>query len=292
LTGFGEALAHGAATIINAIATGKGAAFGVDLWTRAEVSLTGETGVVAGRILSDAEEDDTLIREAVLTVLRHYNLAEQFGADVVTSSNIPIARGLKSSSVAANAIILATVAALGRSTTDLEAINLGVKAALSAKTTITGAFDDACASFFGGVVVTDNLERRILKRFTVDEEYTVLFYVPGKRVYTYMSNVKRMRLIAPQVTIAFREALAGNYWNALTLNGLLYTAALGYDPQPAIEALECGAVASGLSGTGPSTVAVTTPEEAESIFDAWRIRDGEVIRAALNHEKATIIRAE
>jgi shikimate kinase len=292
LTGFGEALAHGAATIINAIATGKGAAFGVDLWTKAEVSLTGETGVVTGRILSDAEEDDTLIREAVLTVLRHYHVAEQFGADVVTSSNIPIARGLKSSSVAANAIILATVAALGRSTTDLGAINLGVKAALSARTTITGAFDDACASFFGGVVVTDNFERRLLRRFTVDEEYTVLFYVPGKRVYTYMSNVNRMKVISSQVTIAFREALAGNYWNALTLNGLLYTAALGYDPQPAIEALECGAVASGLSGTGPSTVAVTTPDEAECIFDAWRIRDGEVIRAGLNHEKATIIRAE
>lgn len=292
MTGYGEAIAHGAATIINAIATGKGAAFGVNLWTRAEVSLTDEQGVVTGRILSDRGEDDTLIHEAVLTVLRRFHVAERFGAEVVTDSNIPIARGLKSSSAAANAIVLATVAALGRSTTELEAITLGVEAALSAKTTITGAFDDACASFFGGVVVTDNLKRGLLKRFTVDEEYTVLFYVPNQRVYTYTSNVKRMKLVTPQVTIAFREALAGNYWNALTLNGLLYTAVLGFNPQPTIEALECGAVASGLSGTGPSTVAVATPEKAENVVEAWRVRDGEVIRAALNHDTATIIRAE
>jgi len=290
LTGFGEAIAHGAATIINAIATGKGAAFGVNLWTRAKISLTDEKGVVTGRILSDTKEDDTLIREAVLSVLRHFHVEDRYGADVVTASNIPIARGLKSSSVAANAVVLATAAALEQPTTDLEAINLGVEAALRAKTTITGAFDDACASYFGGIVVTDNLKRRLLKRFTIDEDYRVLFYVPGKRVYTYESNVKRMELIASQVAIAFREALEGHYWNALTLNGLLYSATLGYDSQPALEALECGAVASGLSGTGPATVAVTKPANVESILDAWRIRDGDVIRAIPNHDKAKIIR--
>ena len=292
MTGFGESIAHGAATVINAIATGKGAAFGVNLRTRAKVTLTDEKGVVTGRILSDPKEDDILIREAVLTVLRHFQVEDQFGADVETSSNIPIARGLKSSSVAANAIVLATLAALGQTSTDLEVINLGVKAALRAKTTIAGAFDDACASYFGGVVVTDNLKRRLLKRFIIDEEYMVLFFVPGKRVYTYMSNVKRMKLIASQVKVAFQEAHAGNYWNALTINGFLYAAALGYDPQPALEALEYGAVASGLSGTGPSTVAITTPEKGDNILDVWRAHNGKVIQAALNHDNASIIRAE
>ena len=40
------AVVHGAATIVNAIALGKGAAFGVDLWTKAEVILTNEPGVI------------------------------------------------------------------------------------------------------------------------------------------------------------------------------------------------------------------------------------------------------
>ena len=40
MLGNAEATAHGAATIVNAIALGKGVAFGVDLWTKAEVRIT------------------------------------------------------------------------------------------------------------------------------------------------------------------------------------------------------------------------------------------------------------
>jgi len=37
VVGFGATIAHGAATIVNAIALGKGAAFGINLWTKAKV---------------------------------------------------------------------------------------------------------------------------------------------------------------------------------------------------------------------------------------------------------------
>ena len=218
MVGFGTAVAHGAVTVINAIATGKGAALGVDLWTKARVRLTSESGVVKGRILSEPSEDTALIRESVLAVLKYFHAESEFGAEVETESNIPIAKGLKSSSVASNALVLATAGALGRDVDDLTALNLGVDASFRAETTITGAFDDACASFFGDIVVTDNLERRILKRFKVEEDLTVLLHVPSKKSYTYESNVNRMRLIAPQVEVAFREALLGSYWTALTMN--------------------------------------------------------------------------
>ena len=89
-----------------------------------------------------------------------FGLEKSFGAKIKTQSNIPIARGLKSSSVAANATALATTAALGKTLDDLEIIKLGVEAAFDAKVTVTGAFDDACASYFGGIVITDNSETR------------------------------------------------------------------------------------------------------------------------------------
>ncbi|MCW4034114.1 MAG: shikimate kinase, partial [Candidatus Bathyarchaeota archaeon] len=159
------AISHGAATIINAIATGKGAAVGVDLWTKATVTLTDEPNVVETKILSDQSENPVLAQKTVEQVLCHFKVDNQFGAKVETQSNIPIARGLKSSSAAANAIALATTAALERSLDDVDLVKLGVQGALDAKVSITGAFDDACASYFGGVVVTDNFERKILKRF-------------------------------------------------------------------------------------------------------------------------------
>jgi shikimate kinase len=46
----GHGLSHGAATIVNAIATGKGAAFGVDLRTEAWVELNDSGNVDASSI--------------------------------------------------------------------------------------------------------------------------------------------------------------------------------------------------------------------------------------------------
>ncbi len=290
--GFGEAISHGAATVVNAIATGCGGALGVNLWTVARVRLTSDPHVIVGRVLSEPSERTDLIEKSVLAVLRHFDVETRFGAEVETDSNIPIARGLKSSSAAANALVLATMAALGKSISDYEAVNLGVDAAVAAKTTITGAFDDASASYFGGVVVTNNAERRILQRFAVNEDVEILFFVPPRKVYTYSSDVARMKTIAPQVRVALKEALNGNYWVALTLNGLLYSAALGYDPRPAVDALEAGAIASGLSGKGPATTAVVPTSKVNDVLRAWAALEGEVIKARVNHEKAMVTRQE
>jgi len=146
VTGKAVAISHGAATIVNAIALGKGAAFGVDLWTKAEVELTKEPQVIKGEITSDPAESTVLIEKTVTRVLQHFGAEKCFGARVKTWSNIPIARGLKSSSTAANAVALATVATLGKTLDDLAVVKLGVDAAFDAKVTVTGAFDDAYAS--------------------------------------------------------------------------------------------------------------------------------------------------
>ena len=236
-----EAIAHGAATIVNAIALGKGAAFGVDLWTKAEVRLTEEPHVIKGEITSDPTESTALIERTVLRVFKHFSVEKRFGAKVKTLSNIPIARGLKSSSVAANAVALATVAALDKTLDDLTVVKLGVDAAFDAKVTVTGAFDDACASYFGGAVVTDNLKRKLLNRATLPEDLTILFHVPSTKSYTADSDVNRLRTVKPLVKIAYKEALKGNFWAALTLNGIIYSAALGYDISVAFDTLTAGA---------------------------------------------------
>lgn len=286
----GEAIAYGAATIINAIATGYGGAFGVKLWTRARVVLNNEAGIVKGRILSDTSESTRLIECAVRRVLREFNLLGKYGAYVETDSNIPIARGLKSSSVAANAIVLATLSALGKTLDDLSIVKLGVEASIDAKVTVTGAFDDACASYFGNAVLTDNSKMRIVKNFVLDEDYSVLFLVPREKAYTSEVNVKRLRLIAPQVMVAYNEALKGNIWQALTLNGMIYSSALGHSLEPVLDALELGAIAAGLTGKGPAIVAVVDERgKLEELKERWRDYKGDIIETSVNREKAHII---
>jgi len=288
-SGKAEAIAHGAATIVNAIALGEGAAFGVDLWTKAEVKLTDEATFISGEITSDPEENTALIEKTVARVFQHFGVEKQFGAKVKTWSNIPIARGLKSSSAAANAVALATVAALGKELDDLAIVNLGVDAAFDAKVTVTGAFDDACASYFGGVVVTDNLNRKLLQRFPLPEGLTVLFHVPSKKMYTGNTDVDRLVMIKHMVKIAFEEARKGNFWMALTLNGIVYSSALGYDNSVATDALSAGALAAGLCGKGPAVTAVVPDDKIDSVRAALQRHEGEVLQARFNQEKAKVI---
>jgi len=289
LTEKAEAICHGAATIINAIAMGKGAAFGVDLWTKAEIRLIEEPGIIEGKIVTDPTEKTILIEKAVEKVFEHFGLKEKFGAKIKTWSNIPVARGLKSSSVAANAIILATVAALNKKIDDSIIVNLGVDAALDARVTITGAFDDACASYFGDVVITDNSRRRIIKRFKITEEFSVLFHTPAEKFYTISSDVQRMKSVATLIKTAYKKALEGKYWSALTLNGLLYSSALGFNPSIALDALKAGAQAAGLSGKGPTVTAIVPKEKVDSVKDAWQTYEGKILEARINHEKAKVL---
>ncbi len=288
MTGKAEAVAHGAATIVNAIALGKGAAFGVDLWTKAEVKLTDESNVITGEITSDPVESTILIAKTVSRVFKHFNVEKRFGAKVKTWSTIPAARGLKSSSAAANAIALATVAVLGETLDDVEVVQLGVDAAFDAKVTITGAFDDACASYLGGAVVTDNLERKLLKRVTLPDDLTVLFHVPSKKSYTIDSDVDRLKTFE-LVEVAYNEAVKGNFWAALSLNGAIYSSALGYNTSVASDALAAGALAAGLCGKGPAVTAVVSSDKIDSVRTALESHEGEVLQARVNHEKAKVV---
>jgi len=168
-------------------------------------------------------------------------------------------------------------------------VNLSVDAAVDARVTITGAFDDACASYFGGIVVTDNLKRRVVKRFEADEDLAVLLHVPAKKEYTMDSDVRRMKSVASLVRMAYREAVKGNYWAALTLNGLIYSSALGYNPTVAIDALMAGALAAGLSGKGPAVAAIVTNEKIGCVKEAWQTYGGNILQARINREKAKVV---
>lgn len=290
MIGKAEAIAHGAATIVNAMALGKGAAFGIDLWTKAEVKLTNEPQIIEGKIISDPSEDSNLIELTALQVLQHFNVEGEFGAQIKTWSNIPIARGLKSSSAAANAVALATVTALDKSIADLDMIRIGVEAAFKAKVTVTGAFDDACASFLGGAVITDNSKRRLIKRTQLPGELVVLLLVPQIKAYTGKSDMKKLQHVKPLVRVAYTEALRGRFWTALTLNGLIYSSALGFDSSLAIEAINAGALAAGLCGKGPAVAAVVSSEKVDNVKTVFQSYEGEVLQVGLNNEKARVVK--
>lgn len=271
----GYAWANGAATVLNAVATWKGSAFGIDLKTRAEVELN-DSGLIKG----DVPGVDTRLIEACVKMVQE-RLGYNFGAVIRTTSEIPVAGGLKSSSTAANATVLATLDALGEEMDLVEAAKIGVAAARAVGVTITGALDDALASMLGGVVVTDNRKMLLLKR----EELScrVMLWVPERKLFSIDTNVSRSRLIAPVADVAFELAMRGDYCRAMTLNGLAYCAALDLSPAPMLLALEAGAKAVSLSGTGPAFAAIIDEDKMDGLQDVWRALGGRVIRTRANN---------
>lgn len=265
------ASALGAGTVINAIATLQGAAFGIDLRTYAEVTRR-ESGIVC-EIRDDPTANTSLIYVCAQLVLARSNL--DVGLHIRTRSEVPIASGLKSSSAAANATVLAALDTLDVAMEPIEVVKLGVAAARKSGVTITGAFDDACASFFGGLVVTDNGTDELLARTEIDSQ--VVVYVPKAKSYSAQTNVARSRLLAPWIKLAFDLACNSEYESAMVLNGLLYCSALGFSPEPILMALEAGAKGVTLSGTGPSYVALVDKKRARGVADVWGALEGSTI---------------
>jgi shikimate kinase len=230
------------------------------------------------------------MEKTVARIFQYFDMTDKVGAKIKTWSNIPIARGLKSSSAAANAVSIATLEALNKKIDDLSIISFGVDAAFEAGVTITGAFDDACASFFGDIVITDNAKRKILKYTQVHEDATVLFFVPKQKAYTANTNISRLKSVKSFVNLAFNEVMQGNYWNALSLNGFIYSSILGYNTNLALESLEAGAIASGLCGKGPTVTAVVTDENIDQVKSIFEKYEGDIIQACINHKKAAVIK--
>lgn len=281
----GHAIVHGAISIVNAISTGKGSALGISLETSAEVNLEPHSKKNIINFSSDKVKDSVLAKATINEVLKKYGNGN-YEVTISTKSEIPEGKGLKSSSAASNAIALATLSALQIKIDDVNVVKLAVTSSLSAGVTITGAFDDACASYFGGFVVTDNLNNNLIKKEPAPENVSILLYIPKEQTFTKNFDKNKIMHIAQDVSKAFDLSLKGEYWKAMTLNGALHSKSLGLNPRPAESALTSGALAAGLSGTGPAVAAVCKQDYVKEIKTSWQQLPGEVKITTVNNIKA------
>ncbi|WP_312908168.1 shikimate kinase [Natronosalvus caseinilyticus] len=292
----GRATAPAAGTILNALATGTGAAFAIDLETTATVELDGSEGV-SGTVENAPDADTTLIERCVERTLEHYRDDAGFedsiqGGTVATKSDVPLASGLKSSSAAANASVLATLDALGSGLADdvdrLEACLVGVEAARDAGVTVTGALDDASASMLGGVTITDNTEDRLLEHDRSDFARHAAIYTPPEQSFSADADVDACKRIDSMADLVAELALDGRYAEAMTVNGFAFCGALECATKPMLEALPDAAGVS-LSGTGPSYVAVGNRDALETVCGRWRDRPGTTRLVRTRTEGATTL---
>ena len=280
----------GSATIINAIATGFGSAFGIGLDIVCEAKASNDSINCS----NDVGADTSLMEICAEKVFNHYNIdKDEFGINLKTKSSLPMASGLSSSSASSNAVVKVTSSIISeefdlKPLDDLEVVNMAIDASLDAGVTITGSFDDATASYFGGVVVTDNKNREFILKEKMNE-YPILVYMPNFYSKSGDSDPERMKLLAPLVETAFDFARKRDYFKALNLNGLIYSSTLGFDSAIAIDALQAGAIASGLSGTGSSFVAVVDDDSIDGVTEAWSKYEGKVIKTEVDNKGCILL---
>ncbi len=280
----GRAACRGAATIVNAIATGRGAAFGITLETDAVVELSSGTGEI---VLAGSSEGGDLVASCVRSVASKAPGSPDVHGEVHVKSEIPISRGLKSSSAVSNAVVLASNRALGVGLSDMDLVLTGIEESIKAGVTITGAFDDASACYFGGVVATDNRAFTILQRARMDPDLNVLLHVPDRRISKASVKDLDFSPIRKDVEKAFELALAGDHLKAMELNSRAYSKVLDVSEEVAQDARRNGALAAGISGTGPATAIVCEPSAVGKITGALEKHGGTVLRAHINDTPAT-----
>jgi shikimate kinase len=270
---------HGAVSIVNAIATGKGSALGVSLELTAEVGLAKGKGL---RFIS-GKDTDKLVNNIVRSTLSK-TMLENNQVIVKVRSRIPIGFGLKSSSAISNAVALACARLIDDNVDDERVLQTAVSSSLAAGVSITGAMDDACACYYGGFVVTDNHKRKLIRREPAPSDLVSVIFLPRN---TARGNIAKLSAFTDLFDTAFYLAHNGDYWNAMKLNGVLAAAALSSSYAPSLNAIEAGAYGVSISGNGPSIAAVASNKEARSIQAAFSKHEGRIITSNINNEKAT-----
>jgi len=271
----GRGVARAAGSIINAIVSGRGGSFGIDLKTWAEVEVN-DSGRINISIEDHEHEDKYLVHRCVSKVLDTYAPHKHYGAKVITRSEIPMSRGLKSSSAASNAVIRATLDALDVDVDPFEAIKIGTRASREAGISRTGAFDDACASWFGGICLTDNNSEALLRRGRFDRDYIAIIHIPDHKIRKRDIPLHRISAWSEIMELAFGMAITRDYLRAMMINSLCISAALDLDQEVAMNALIHGAAAAGFTGTGPSTIILIKASRLDDFLNLFEYNNGEI----------------
>ncbi len=277
-----KATVHGAISIVNAIATGKGATLGIT--PKVEAILE----VVSGSGISIESKNQGISSRLVTKTIENIvpkNQLEKTKFHVLLDSEIPSGYGLKSSSAISSAVALACTKFIGQKTNDVEILLAGVNASLETKVSLTGAFDDACACYFGGFAVTDNYKRKIICSRHAPTDLKVVIFIPRSR---RRGNIKKLKTLSTVFERAWNFAKNSDYWNAMILNGFATSTILNSEPKIITDLILNGAIGASISGNGPAIAAVVKHFDVSRVKKVFSSLEGRIVVSQVNNKRAEL----
>lgn len=277
-----KATVHGAISIVNAIATGKGATLGI----KPKVEAILESSPGSGITIESKNQgiSSRLITKTIEKIVTKKQLAKT-KFHVILDSEIPTGYGLKSSSAISSVVAMACTKLLKQKSSDSEILLAGVNASLETKVSLTGAYDDACACYFGGFAVTDNYKRKLICSQNAPTQLKVIIFIPKSR---RRGNIKKLRTLRTVFDRAWNFAKNSDYWNAMILNGFATSAILNSDPKIIIDLIQNGAIGASISGNGPAIAAVAKQSDISGLKKVFSSLDGRIIVSEVNNKRAEV----
>jgi shikimate kinase len=277
-----RATVNGAISIVNAIATWKGATLGIESKVEATVYASEGKGIL---LESESQNISSRLVNKVVELSVPKKDLEKNKIEIELNSQIPTGYGLKSSSAISSVVSLACHKLFKSHYTDAQVLSAGVDASIATKVSMTGAYDDACACYFGGTIVTDNKMRKIIRMQKTSTSLCAVIFIPRSR---RRGNVKNLATLSEVFERAWNFAKDGSYWNAMILNGLATSHILNSDPKIILRLIEEGALGASVSGNGPAIAAVAKKSNISNIKKVFSDLEGKVITAEMNNKKATV----
>ncbi len=260
MTVLGRGSANGGVSVLHAAGLGKGCSIGIEL--SAEVSL------VAGE--AEVSSDEHGILDSVMAVWIESGYPQPDDTGWRVSSEVPIGQGLKSSAALACAAAMALNEASWTALSDFDIVDIAVAAQRRAGCTITGSMDDAWAAISPGWKLVDPIQSSrdsVLLEGDIDEGLTVLIALRGSRLVEVQSDsFSNQRKIFER---AMASLSSGSVLSAMSANGMAVAAATGDDEALRIcnSVIARGAIAAGVSGSGPAIVIVCYEQGVEQLAD-------------------------
>ena len=258
----GKGTSYGAVTVMNAIPCGIGSTIGIGLRTKATFTDAKRQTV---HLVDRPKVGQTLVRTCVMRTRETIGQPIDEGYHLEVRTEIPPSMGLKSSSSVSNAVISAVLDAYGEKMEPIDIIKLGVECAKECKVTITGAFDDACGCGLGGLVITNNSKNELILRKKVPE-YDIVVCIPNRRIPKSKVPVDEYRKLCENYE-EMVPRIEDDYLNVLTENGRFVEGLIGRRIGLAERALKAGALAAGITGTGPATAVIAEKGDGERIAE-------------------------
>lgn len=264
---------NGGLSVLSAFANGFGSAVAIEL--PMSVTVTRKSSTVSQKF--------KVLSKTIEFLSNEFGISKNY--EFTISSTIPSGRGFKSSSALTLSAIKGVLEIEDMKISEEELLRLSAQASIYNGTSLTGAMDDLCSSLYGGLCLTDNINRRVIIRREVEKKDLVIAFSKSSRK---TSSLKKMNfdLYRKKADRILEMVKENRILDAMETNGYLFGSIFGMDRKIVSYLFSAGATYSGVSGKGPGIFGIFEDQKdaIEALKNFPYNEQYETIRSSLSNK--------